>query len=55
MQAAEYAKKGKESVAWDFLYSPSQEWKNTLSSALNGYAAGTEDWDAVKSAFNLSS
>jgi len=49
--AAEYAKKGNESVAWDFIYIPSQEWKNNLSSALKGYAAGTEDWDAVKSAF----
>ena len=49
--AAEYAKKGNEPVAWDFIYIPSQEWKNNLSSALKGYAAGTEDWDAVKSAF----
>ena len=49
--AAEYAKKGNEPVAWDFIYIPSQEWKNNLSSALKGYSAGTEGWDAVKSAF----
>ena len=49
--AADYAKKGNEPVAWDFIYIPSQEWKTNLSSALKGYAAGTEDWDAVKTAF----
>ena len=44
---------GKYSVAWDFNYIPSEEWKNGVGSALTSYAADQTDanWDAVVTAF----
>ncbi len=42
---------GKTPVAWNFTTLPSEEWKNTLGSALLAYAQGTGNWDAVKAAF----
>ena len=48
--AADYAKKGNEPVAWDFIYIPSQGGRPT-SPVRSGLCAGTEDWDAVKTAF----
>jgi len=42
---------GKTPVAWNFTTMPSEEWKNTLGSALLAYAQGTGNWDAVKAAF----
>ena len=50
-QDAEYTKAGKTPVSWNFTTMPSEEWKNTLGSALTGYAAKTGKWDAVKEAF----
>ena len=43
---------GKYSVAWDFNYIPSEEWKNGVGSALTSYAADQTDanWDAVVTA-----
>ncbi|MCI2056792.1 MAG: ABC transporter substrate-binding protein [Oscillibacter sp.] len=51
--ANEYISAGKTSVDWCFATMPSEEWKNTLGSALTAYAADQSDanWDAVKSAF----
>lgn len=44
---------GKTPVSWNFTTMPSEEWKNTLGSALTAYAADPTDanWEAVKSAF----
>ena len=42
---------GKTPVSWNFTTMPSEQWKNDLGSALTAYAAGTGDWDAVKTAF----
>ena len=42
---------GKKPVSWNFTTMPSEEWKNTLGSALTAYAAGTGSWDDVKTAF----
>ena len=42
---------GKTPVSWNFPTMPSEEWKNGVGSALTAYAAGTGDWDAVKTAF----
>jgi raffinose/stachyose/melibiose transport system substrate-binding protein len=42
---------GKTSVNWDFVWIPSEQWKSDLSNALTKYAAGTDKWDAVKTAF----
>ena len=36
-----------------FATIPSEEWKNGVGSALTAYAAGTGDWDAVKTAFEM--
>ena len=38
-------------MSWNFPTMPSEEWKNGVGSALTAYAAGTGDWDAVKTAF----
>ena len=46
-----YTEAGRTPVSWNFTTMPSEEWKNALGSALTAYAAGTGDWDAVKSAF----
>ncbi|MBP7347600.1 MAG: ABC transporter substrate-binding protein [Butyrivibrio sp.] len=46
-----YTEAGKTPVSWNFTTMPSEEWKNTLGSALTAYAAGTGNWDAVKKAF----
>ena len=50
-QDQELTASGKTPVSWNFTTMPSEEWKNGLGSALTAYAAGTGDWDAVKSAF----
>ena len=42
---------GKTPVSWNFPSMPSEEWKNGVGSALTAYAAGTGDWEAVKTAF----
>ncbi len=47
----QYTADGKVPVAWNFTTMPSEEWKNGVGSALTAYAAGTEKWDAVVSAF----
>ena len=49
--ANQYVADGKTSVDWCFSTMPSEEWKNGVGSALTAYAAGTGDWDAVKTAF----
>ena len=46
-----YTAAGKTPVSWNFTTMPSEEWKNTLGSALTAYAAGTGSWDDVKKAF----
>ena len=33
-QAVAMAKDGKKTVAWDFVYIPSEEWKKNLKQAL---------------------
>ena len=50
-QDAEYTAAGLTPVSWNFTTMPSEEWKNTLGSALTAYAAGSGSWDDVKSAF----
>ena len=50
-QAIQMAKDGKKTVAWDFVYIPSEEWKKNLKSALVAYAADNSKWDDVKKAF----
>ena len=47
----DYIAAGKTSVDWCFSTMPSENWKNGLGSAMTAYAAGTGDWDAVKTAF----
>ena len=42
---------GKTPVSWNFPTMPSEDWKNGVGAALTQYAAGTGDWDAVKTAF----
>jgi raffinose/stachyose/melibiose transport system substrate-binding protein len=42
---------GKTRVSWDFPTIPSEEWKAGVGAALTQYAAGTAEWDAVKTAF----
>ena len=42
---------GKTPVSWNFTTMPSENWKNGVGSALTAYAAGTGDWEAVKTAF----
>ena len=42
---------GKAPVSWNFTTMPSEQWKNDVGSALTAYAAGTGDWEAVKTAF----
>ena len=41
----------KTPVSWNFTTMPSEQWKNDVGSALTAYAAGTGDWEAVKTAF----
>ena len=48
---ARMAKDGKKTVAWDFVYIPSEEWKKNLKQALIAYAADNSKWDGVKNAF----
>ena len=50
-QAVAMAKDGKKTVAWDFVYIPSEEWKKNLKQALIAYAADNSKWDGVKNAF----
>ena len=40
-----------KTVAWDFVYIPSEEWKKNLKQALIAYAADNSKWDGVKNAF----
>lgn len=42
---------GKTPVSWNFTTMPSEQWKNDVGSALTAYAAGTGDWETVKTAF----
>ena len=42
---------GKTPASWNFTTMPSEQWKNDVGSALTAYAAGTGDWEAVKTAF----
>ncbi len=49
--ANDYIAAGKTSVSWNFTTMPSEQWKNGVGSALTSYAAGSEDWSAVESAF----
>jgi len=50
-QDAALTKAGMTPISWNFTTMPSEEWKNTLGSALTGYAAKTGKWDDVKAAF----
>ena len=50
-EAVAMAKDGKKTVAWDFVYIPSEEWKKNLKQALIAYAADNTKWDGVKNAF----
>ena len=50
-QDAEYTEAGLTPVSWNFTTMPSEDWKNGVGTALTQYAAGTGDWDAVKTAF----
>ena len=49
--ADQYVADGKKSVSWNFATIPSEDWKNGVGAALTQYAAGTSEWDAVKTAF----
>lgn len=49
--ADEYIAAGKTPVSWNFSSIPSENWKNNVGAALTAYAAGTGDWEAVKTAF----
>ena len=49
--ANDYIDQGYIPVSWNFPTMPSEAWKNDLGSALAGYAAGTSDWGAVRTAF----
>ncbi len=51
VDANQYIKDGKKSVAWNFTTMPSEEWKNQVGSAMLEYAQGTGKWDKVKTAF----
>lgn len=46
-----YAEEGKTAVPWDFVFMPSQTWKDNLGSAMLEYAQGTGSWDSVKKAY----
>ena len=46
-----YTEAGKTPVSWNFTTMPSEDWKNGVGAALTQYAAGTGEWDAVKTAF----
>ena len=48
---ADYLAAGKTPVSWNFTTMPSEDWKNGVGAALTQYAAGTGDWEAVKTAF----
>lgn len=50
-QDAQYTAQGKTPVSWNFPTMPSENWKNAVGNALTAYAAGTGDWEAVRSAF----
>ena len=45
------AKESANVFVWNFTTMPSEDWKNGVGAALTQYAAGTGDWDAVKTAF----
>lgn len=52
-QDQELTAQGKEPIPWAFATMPSDEWKNSLGSALTAYAAEQTDanWDVVKDVF----
>lgn len=52
-QDQELTEQGKEPTPWTFATMPSEEWKNSLGSALTAYAAEQTDanWDVVKEVF----
>lgn len=49
--AGDYIARGTDSVSWNFLSIPSENWKNGVATALTQYAAGSGSWDSVVSAF----
>lgn len=49
--ASDYITRGTDSVSWNFLSIPSENWKNGVATALTQYAAGSGSWDSVVSAF----
>lgn len=49
--ANDFVSEGFTPVSWNFTTMPSEQWKNDLGSALTAYAAGTQDWDNVVTAF----
>lgn len=49
--AGDYIARGTDSVSWNFLSIPSENWKNGVATALTQYAAGSGSWESVKSAF----
>ncbi len=52
-QDQELTEQGKEPIPWTFATMPSDEWKNSLGSALTAYAADQTDanWDVVEDVF----
>ncbi len=49
--AGDYIARGTDSVSWNFLSIPSENWKNGVATALTQYAAGGVGWDSVEKAF----
>ncbi len=49
--ANDYISQGKTAVAWTFTTMPSEQWKDSVGSALLEYAQGTGEWSAVEDAF----
>lgn len=49
--ANDYIAQGKTPVAWTFTTMPSEQWKDSVGSALLEYAQGTGEWSAVEDAF----
>ncbi len=49
--ANDYIAQGKKPVAWTFTTMPSEQWKDSVGSALLEYAQGTGEWSAVEDAF----
>lgn len=49
--ANDYIAQGKTPVQWTFTTMPSEQWKDSVGSALLEYAQGTGEWSKVESAF----